>query len=395
MKVEHFISKKKTIYWFVGILLTFQIINLTSQTGAITFVTGATTTNPGQRTGHQMVYNPVAEELILYGGNRGSADLSPLNSIWKFIINRGEWVEIIPESYPVARYNHRMVYLPKNNSILLYGGTSPTTYERLSDIWIYNLETDMWTELSPPTTPDARSDPGMIYDSLHDRILIFGGYGYDDIKRNDLWEFNIQNCTWKELNPSSSPPVSYGHSFFYRDVDNMPYIFGGHVNGYTNDIRSYNSSVNSWNLLSVGITKPLARYWHCMEYSNMSDSGLLFGGDNGNSAGRALEDTWIFNFTDNSWKQIISENSPPSRTVFSMCYDFNINQMYIYGGLAEDYSVTREDLWRFNFDTLSWSQVIDEPDSSINGYPIYSIGVIGLIMFCYSILKRNKVRIRI
>ena len=381
---------KKTISRVIGLILIFQLSNVVFDVEPQLFAAGSNNVHPGKLTGQQMVYDPITAEIVMFGGNRGNSEQSPLNSIWKFSIATSEWSEIIQEVYPIPRFNHRMVYLPENHSILLFGGTKISNYERLADTWVYHLDTNLWENLAPSTNPTARSDPGLIYDTLRDRVILFGGYGYNDVKQNDVWEYNPKNNTWTEQNPIFSPPVQYGHSFFYRGVNGMAYIFGGHVNGYTNDIRKYNSTSISWNSVSTGYPEPSERYWHCMEYSNESDVGLLFGGDDGNSQGDALDDTWIYNFTANSWEAVVSETSPPGRLVFSMCLDSDQNQMYIYGGLAEDFSVTHEDLWKFDFETLSWEKISDRLSSSIDGYSGLGLISFSSIILCFSKLSRKE-----
>jgi hypothetical protein len=61
---------------------------------------------------------------------------------------------------PLARTGHAMVYDPVNTRILVFGGTWQTTKgeEKRGDIWAYDVPTNTWTELVPPTTPELSSD---------------------------------------------------------------------------------------------------------------------------------------------------------------------------------------------------------------------------------------------
>ena len=343
--------------------------------------------NPGFRTGQKMVYDPVAEEIILFGGNRGNGDNSILDSVWKYNISGSEWVEISPEVSPISRYNHGMVYLPGNNSILLFGGRRNIDHTELDDTWIFDLITNTWEEIFLTIKPPARQFSSITYDTHSKRVLIFGGFGLNEVLINDLWEFTPENNTWKELAPVSSPQSRYGHSLIYRSATDKAYLFGGRTLGLNNDLWEFDPSQNTWNSVTTS-PKPLQRYLHCMEYSSESDLGFLFGGDNENTPDRALYDTWIYNFTANSWTEIQPETSPQARIIYSMCYDTTQNQVYIYGGLTDDYQRCLSDFWKYDFISSNWSIVGEE--SSIDSYRGIIFAIISGIAVSTLILIRKK-----
>jgi hypothetical protein len=57
---------------------------------------------------------------------------------------------------PLTRTGHSLVYDPVNQRILVYGGTWQTTKgEKMTgDVWAYDVPTNTWTELVGPVTPD-------------------------------------------------------------------------------------------------------------------------------------------------------------------------------------------------------------------------------------------------
>jgi len=277
-----------------------------------------------------------------------------------------------------------MTYLPLNRSIFLFGGFSNSDYERLGDTWLYYLDNNTWEEVSPTVSPSARSDPGLCYDSLRNRVLLFGGFNMYPTTLNDLWAYYPNNNSWTELVPSSSPPSNYGHSMFYRNNGGEVYTFGRNPTVSMNEIWEYETSTNSWAKMTVITPKPSYRYWHNLRYSNISDVCLLFGG-NGNNIG--MEDSWIFNFTTDSWTEIQPDNNPPGRSVFSMCHDSLRDQIYIYGGLGEDRTIGLEDFWKFNFTTMIWEE-IEMP--SISGYKFLDLCFYSLISLPFLVYIRKK-----
>lgn len=384
-------TRKIAMYSKIGMLIILQLIGLNFQTESLVQAIGSDELSPGQRSGQEMIFDPVTSEIVLYGGAQGNSGQNDLTSVWKFSIEESIWKEIVPEIFPTPRFNHKMVYLPNNRSFFLFGGTKSSNYERLADSWLFHLDTDEWEELTPSHGPTSRSDHGMVYDSFNNKIIVFGGYGGDDQKRNDLWEFSPENNSWSEITPISSPPAQYGQALFYREMDHIAYNFGGHENGYSNDLWGFNGSVKSWNIVPGGTTLPAKRYWHRMEYSRSTDAGYLFGGDDGNYLGEALDDTWKFNFTTNNWEELILEVSPPGRVVFSMCHDTILNRMYIYGGYADDFTVVREDLWGFDCEFPRWYRMDDDLTSSTNSIEGHILlGFLSSFAICVLLIIQKK-----
>jgi hypothetical protein len=372
---------------FIFLIIVFQLLVFIPFIFNITDANALSGGTPGERTGQQMIYDPILDEIVLYGGNRGGDDRSSLDSVWKYSISDSHWAEISSETTPVARFNHRMVYLPLNRSIFLFGGCRNSDYERLGDTWLYYLDNSTWEEVSPTVNPSARSDPALCYDSLKNRVLLFGGYNYDHIKLNDLWVYYPNNNSWTELAPSSSPPSEYGHSLIYRNNGGEVYTFGRNPAVARNEFWEYNTSANLWVQMTATSPKPSYRYWHNMKYSNNSDVCFLFGGS---SYSVDMDDSWIFNFTTDSWTEIQSDNNPPSRVVFSMCHDSLRDQIYIYGGNGEDFTICREDFWKFNLSTMIWEEIEMPSDSSISGYNILDLCFYSLIGLPFLIYIRKK-----
>jgi len=133
--------------------------------------------------------------------------------------------------------------------------------------------------------------------------------------------------------------------------------------------------------------RPSYRCWHNLRYSNISDVCLLFGG---RSYSVDKDDSWIYNFTTDSWTEIQSNSNPLSRAVFSMCYDSFRDQIYIYGGSGEDYTIGREDFWKFNFTSMIWEEIEMPSNSSISGYNFLDLCFYSLISVPFLMYIRKK-----
>ena len=90
----------------------------------------------------------------------------------------------------------------------MYGGFKQRN--RTSDIYSYKFHNNTWTlHCVEGSTPVGRADHSAIYFS--NSMWIFGGTDDETNKLNDLWEYNISENTWSqvEIKGDIIPKVSY------------------------------------------------------------------------------------------------------------------------------------------------------------------------------------------
>ena len=71
-----------------------------------------------------------------------------INDLWAFDHIENTWIELQPDNAPGARVMHAMAYDSNADKIVLFGGESATG-ERLNDTWIYDPQTNAWTDVTP------------------------------------------------------------------------------------------------------------------------------------------------------------------------------------------------------------------------------------------------------
>src|SRR5262245_14286982 len=107
---------------------------------------------------------------------------------------------------PSPRYAPRMAFDESAGIGILFGGRAlddPATglTHASNETWSWNL--NQWIQLYPATTPPARSEHVMVYDSKRNRIVMFGGRKEATVVRqkfglhNDTWAW--QNGDWHDL----------------------------------------------------------------------------------------------------------------------------------------------------------------------------------------------------
>ncbi|MCY3410970.1 MAG: hypothetical protein INQ03_04955 [Candidatus Heimdallarchaeota archaeon] len=316
---------------------------------------------PPPRLGHQMVYLEEYDRLLLFGGNTNLNNWRNcfLNDTWSYNPDSGEWEELKPNSAPSARAWHAMVYNSLNHKVYLFGGVDPEM--RLNDIWEYDFSQNSWTEIYPEYRIPERSSSPLIFDPSNDRLLLFGGYGLNDQKLNDMWEFSISDYNWTRIVNDESPPKRYGHGMTFNTMNQQVLLHGG--NDFEKLADTWIFENNSWSEVFPP-NKPSPRYWHSVIYDSNLNIAITFGGRIGSPLEmKADHESWIFDFEINSWSNQTSPESPSARFDYAMTVSADKSLVYLNGGY--DAKIILGDFWQYDILKGSWNNIQYDLDSEI------------------------------
>jgi len=144
---------------------------------------------------------------------------------------------------------------------------------------------------------------------------------------------------------NKGPPIFTASSSCAIGVNNQTLLFGG------GDTWIFNASTNIWTNMNPP-RKPVFRFLPCMAPIYDDDKVVLFGGDN---YPVYLNDTWIYDLSDNEWTLQELPDSPPARAVASMAFIYNGDSLVLFGG---EYNATLfRDTWIYNITSNRWRQV--------------------------------------
>jgi len=234
---------------------------------------------PVARAGHNMVYNLSDGEIILFGGMKDNLNNqeSYLNDTWIYDYSNNVWTNPFFSIYPPNRNGPGMVYEPINNRVILFGGANQFFF--LNDTWELDLNHYLWHEIDSTTSPPGSADSEMFFDELNQEIVFFGGYtaiGYS----NETWIFDISSDEWIKQNHTIHPSSRYGHRIVYSSSKDSGILFAGHAFGsldtINNDMWQYNCSIKHWSEMTVD-SPPPTRYWHDMIYDEVNEKIIMFG----------------------------------------------------------------------------------------------------------------------
>jgi hypothetical protein len=289
---------------------------------------------PSARSGHAMVYDSTRDQVILFGGSEG---IPGLNDTWAYDRVAGTWKGLEPSgALPPARAAHTLVYDPKRDRAILFGGGDLSG--GFDDIWAYDPASNTWSELAPSGSGPSPRSASLVYDSTSDQMILFGGgikgagiegaFSFHD----DTWAYDPAANAWTELQPSGAVPTArMGHVLIYDPVNRRVILFGG-WDGETvlNDTWAYDPAANTWTELHPVGEVPAARSAHCMVYDSRDGKGILFGGM---SLAGFFGDTWAYDPASDIWTLLDTEGALPiPRATFSMVYDQAAGEAILFGG---------------------------------------------------------------
>ena len=259
-----------------------------------------------------------------------------------------DWVEQHPENFPSPRSEYSIAYDSLHERIILFGGGINSGQPAYNDTWAYDDGT--WTQISTAEAPDPRIVAGCAYDNDRDVVVLFGGSrnGYGGYF-GDTWEFN--GDTWVEKTTLHTPSARRHHEMAF-DISNHRIILFGGWNGSTalNDTWSYDGS--DWTRIQTQHA-PSPRTEPLMSYDASRSRVVLYGG-NGSAGG--LSDTWEFDGFD--WIEICDDCSPGPLYDGGMAYDTKRHVSVVFGG----YTGQGKSAATWSWDGVSWSR--DMPEHS-------------------------------
>ncbi|UCE10920.1 MAG: hypothetical protein JSW61_03040, partial [Candidatus Thorarchaeota archaeon] len=169
-----------------------------------------------------MVYDPVNERVMLFGGGLGDTEF---DDTWILDYESRTWTELTISTSPTPRSGHVMVFDSSNGVIILFGGHNGTSPAK--DTWVFNCTSETWIEVTPEISPPERMSHAMVYDSLSGKVVLFSGYGINGPEVDDTWTYDYPTNTWEEMNPAVSPQARYGAAHVYDEANGTTIIFGG------------------------------------------------------------------------------------------------------------------------------------------------------------------------
>jgi PKD repeat protein len=304
-----------------------------TSTGWVQVIPTNNSSTPGDRTQPSFAYDPLLGQVVMYGGYNGNGNTA-LSDTWTF--SGGVWTEITStlNRSPPARWGGQMVWDPVDQLLVMFGGRSLTAF--MNDTWTFNGTA--WTNVTTSVAPQPRAHYTMAYDPV-DRYILLSGGDVENILTsswslyNDTWSWS--NGTWTNIssgvNGSIAPRV-YAPSAYDPWNGSVVIVGGVPAEGCVvgSPVTTYRSNV-AWSFPSfVG---PPNVSQGMMVYDPLGPFLFTFAGELTQAAGcPQTNDTWVR--TNGTWVNIsASAGLPPAaRYLSGMTYDAHDQEILLFGG---------------------------------------------------------------
>jgi N-acetylneuraminic acid mutarotase len=367
-------------------------INVGSVEGVVVSQNGD---GPGLREGPCMVYEPLNNLTVLFGGDENTDDT------WFYDTATNVWSEHTGFS-PPGRINAAMVYCSDSNEMIMYGGLGDTR------TWSFNCETQSWSQVTTGSNPGIHQSHTMAYDSVENVVILFGGITSSAMTAiNDTWIFDCDTREWTELHPSDAPIARYGHVMTYdASINRTIMAFGLNYSvGFLNDMWTYDVSTNVWSQIDY-IGTPNHLKWSSIVYDSTHEKNILFGGCIMYPSYEAVDDTCEFDGETYTWTDLESTLAPTPRLMPGLSFDSKHSIVILHGGINAGGDSKFGDTWTYSYESNTWfdtSLSSYTPPTTISGtdtdttnpllnlmIPVVIVGVVAAAVFVVLVILRKR-----
>jgi hypothetical protein len=297
------------------------------------------------------VYDPTHNRLVVVN-TADSTAIYTLDLDGPFV-----WSRFTPAGTPPStRSDPSVVYDSVHDRIWLYGGGDPSSYDPLGGLWALDLSgTPTWSVVDAGPGPSLRTGNALVFDPTRDRLVLFGGIGSDNEALGDLWVMQDgATPAWAPLSPSGGPPVARdSHGAVYDADHDRMLMFGGSTD--TTDVHGVWSldfnPAPTWSLLPLN-GDPLGQ--PSLDQAVFDAAGnrvLTYGGTENcgdGSCGTSYTNVLSLDGTP-TWSEFTDAGVPPRRTSGQAAIlDPTRDRMVVWGGLPGGLSAVdfADDRWR-------------------------------------------------
>ena len=345
--MNHFSAFKRFIGAFacVALAMIFSVDVALAQAGwqwrNITPATGAA---PEPRRDGELIYDPVGNRLILFGGN-SNAGLK--NDTWAFDLSTRSWTKLTTVGTPPSRrFGFDAVYDPVGHQLVIYNGQGAGFF---NDTWALNLTTLEWRDVSPAADsarPKKRYGSGAIFDPVTRSLVSFAGFTSEAGRFQDTQSFGLAANSWTDWSPSNTKPqVRCLLTAAFDKAGRRMIIYAGQRSGALDDIWSFDLASRQWTNLTPTV-RPPGRFWST-SFVNSDGRFVIFGG----SGAGNFNDTWEFDLSARQWTQLQIANPPEQRNGMMGAYVDGEDRFIVFGGSGNNGNLN--DIWELSRKTVA------------------------------------------
>ena len=205
------------------------------------------------------------------------------------------------------------------------------------------LSEDSWNERFPGNDPGIHTRTDMVSIWGTDKIVLFGGYDrFSGKYNNDTWIYDVGDNTWTKQITNIRPKLVRLCAIAQIGGTDKVMIFGGEElieNGPNiNETWIFDLSDKTWTNVTP-THSPLGRMRHSLSTISGTDKVLLFGGMTNVTVNHTfLNDTWVYDYSENKWTNMTTSIGPEKIVYHQMAEIYGTKNVILYGGIDYVYS---------------------------------------------------------
>ncbi|MDP1822330.1 MAG: kelch repeat-containing protein [Archangium sp.] len=301
---------------------------------------------PGQgsttREAAAMAFDVGAERVVLFGGYRSAGPFFSDTMLW----DGAAWAQVAPPVAPGERtQSTAMVGTPQQ--LVLFGGIQYNGGPN-NDHWTWD-STRTWTRRAPMAAPSRRGGHTLAWDSVRQRVVLFGGDTTDSSNNNanrilnETWEWD--GNTWAQRFPTTAPEKRTAQAMAFDSARNVTVLYGGFAfddGAFLRETWTWDGT--NWTQRSSAATPPC---YGPMAFDASRQRAVFFSAYCNN--GVFSNETWEWDGA--AWSRKTPPTSPPGATGYAMAYDPSRQRVVLSGGVDRNF-VSLELTWEW--DGTSW-----------------------------------------
>lgn len=196
---------------------------------------------PSPRSRAASAFDSRRRRLLLFGGRYRAGDSGPYtlyNDVWALDFATERWTEITTTGpAPTARANASAVYDAVADELVIFGGNTSRDGLRFvpqGDVWALHLETGAWRRVTTTGTAPA---PRLFHAAaIRDRTMLVMGGGdanaFTGPFFKDAYTLDLSTGTWNRVNLSGDDPLGRINHALIADPHNPRFLLiAGHDDG--------------------------------------------------------------------------------------------------------------------------------------------------------------------
>ncbi|MEP7122708.1 MAG: kelch repeat-containing protein [Byssovorax sp.] len=270
-------------------------------------------------------------------GNRFLVRAADSNDwLWSFGLDdaTAKWTHLKVSNDGIGRrWDASSIYDSGHDRLVMFGGRDDLANDLHNDTWALTLgDAPGWSRIGPLDDAVSLAEGTQIV-STGDvgSVLRFGGSSYYGAAS---LVFDAKAARWKTLGDAPTHPTTWGAGAWDPTGARLM-TFGGYGTTVESQTWSFDLGASSWSQVGANDPGPDARDHHTMVHDPSGDRFLVFGGMQSSVYPNTpyFDDTWALSAKDDTWTKLdIAGPKPYARAGHAAAFDDAGHRMFVYGG---------------------------------------------------------------